>query len=61
MLIPLRYQRTEYGKQIRKLYERHLLSERRCNMREWTIRNDDICNSITTVEKDTYLLEIAKE
>lgn len=54
----LRYQRTEYAKKIRKAYEAHQISERRCNMREWTVRNDDYCNSLTTVTKDNYILEI---
>lgn len=61
MIFPLRYQRTEYGKQIRKLYENHIINERRCNIREWTIRTDDISNSVTTVTKDTLLLEVIKE
>lgn len=51
-------QRTEYAKKIRKLYESHQISERRCNMREWSIRNDGICNTISTVLKDNYVLEV---
>ena len=54
----LKYQRTEYAKQIRKDYEAHKLSERRCNMREWAVRNDEYSNSLTTVQKDNYILEI---
>ena len=54
----LRYQRTEYAKKIRKAYESHQISERRCNMREWTVREDGYCNSLTTVTKDNYILEI---
>lgn len=54
----LRYQRTEYGKQIRKSYEAGIIKERRCNMREFTIRNDEICNTLTTVLKDNYILEM---
>ena len=56
----LKYQRTEYAKRIRKAYEAHKLTERRCNMREWTIRGDDCCNSLTTVQKDNYILEIRR-
>lgn len=54
----LKYQRTEYAKQIRKDYEAHKITERRCNMREWTIRNDEYSNSLTTVVKDNYVLVI---
>lgn len=54
----LKYQRTEYAKKIRKDYESHKLSERRCNMREYTVRIDGYCNSLTTITKDNYILEI---
>lgn len=53
------YKRTEYGKQIRKQYEAHEIKERRCNMRERTIRWDGIGNTITGVLKDFYVLEIS--
>lgn len=52
----LKYQRTDYAKKIRKAYETHKINERRCNMREWTVRNDGICNTISTVQKDYYVL-----
>lgn len=51
----LKYQRTEYAKQIRKDYEAGKIKERRCNMREYTLRTDGICNTITTVQKDCYI------
>lgn len=51
----LKYQRTEYAKKIRKDYEAGKIKERRCNMREWTLRTDGICNTITTVQKDCYI------
>lgn len=54
----LRYQRTEYAKKIRKAYEAHKLIERRCNMREWTIRTDGYCNTLSTIQKDNYILVI---
>lgn len=54
----LKYQRNEYGKQIRKAYETNYLKERRCNMREHSIRTDGLSNTITTVQKDNYILEI---
>ena len=52
----LRYQRTEYAKRIRKQYEAGQIKEQRCNMREYTIREDGCCNTITTVLKDNYIL-----
>ena len=61
MLCPLRYQRTEYAKKIRKAYEAHKIDERRCNLREWTIRTDGISNTLSTVTKDTLLVEVIKE
>lgn len=56
----LKYQRTEYAKKIRKDYEAGKIKERRCNMREYTTRTDGCCNTITTVRKDNYILEITK-
>jgi hypothetical protein len=57
----LRYQRNEYAKAIRKDYEAGKIQERRCNMREYTIREDKCCNTISTVIKDNYILEIITE
>jgi hypothetical protein len=51
----LKYQRTEYAKKIRKDYEAGRIKERRCNMREYTLRDDGLCNTITTVTKDNYI------
>ena len=52
----LKYQRTEYAKQIRKDYELGRIKERRCNLREYTLRTDGCCNTITTVQKDNYIV-----
>jgi len=52
----LKYQRTEYGKSIRKAYEKGIIKERRNNMREYVPRKDGISNTLTTVLKDNYLL-----
>lgn len=57
----LKYQRTEYVKQIRKDYEAGKIKERRCNMREYTLRTDGLCNTTTTVQKDNYLAVENKE
>ena len=54
-------QRTEYGKKIRKDYESHRITERRCNMRMWVPRTDGISNTITTIQKDNYLLWIYEQ
>ena len=56
----LRYERTEWAKKIRKQYEAGLLKERRCKMREYTTRKDGLCNTITTVQKDNYILVVTK-
>lgn len=52
------YERTEYAKKIRKLYELHQIEERRCNMRRRNIRTDGIGNTITGVLKDFYVLVV---
>jgi hypothetical protein len=52
--------RTEYGKQIRKLYENHAIQEKRGNMTKLEARTDGISNTLTTVQKDNLVLEIRK-
>ena len=52
----LRYERTEYAKQIRKKYESHELSEGRYNMRIWSVRTDGICNTVSAILKDPAIL-----
>ncbi len=54
----LKYQRTEYAKKIRKDYEAGRIKERRCNMREYTVRTDGCINTLTTVLKDNYIVEV---
>lgn len=49
--------RTEYGKQIRKAYESKQIQESRHNMTELESRQDNISNTLTTVQKDNLLLE----
>lgn len=60
---PLRKERTDYGKAIRKQYESHLVYEKRSNMTKWSLRKDNISNTITTVQKDTWIacIERVKE
>jgi len=54
----LRYVRTDYAKSIRKAYESGQIKERRYNMRRYAPRTDGLSNTITTVTKDNYLLEV---
>ena len=54
VLVP---KRTEYGKQIRKLYESGMIKESRHNMTELRPRQDGVSNTITTVQKDNYVIE----
>jgi DNA (cytosine-5)-methyltransferase 1 len=49
--------RTEYGKQIRKEYESGIVKESRHNMTELEPRQDGISNTLTSVQKDNYLVE----
>lgn len=49
--------RTEYGKQIRKYYESGLISESRHNMTSMEPRTDGVSNTLTTVQKDNYVVE----
>ena len=48
---------TEYGKQIRKAYESGQIQESRHNMTELEPRQDNVSNTLTTVQKDNLLLE----
>lgn len=52
----LKYQKNEYAKQIRKDYENGLVKEKRSNMREYALRTDGCTNTITTVQKDNYVV-----
>lgn len=53
----LHAERTEYGKAIRKQYEAGEVDEKIGNMRELKPRTDGVSNTITTVQKDNYVLE----
>lgn len=53
----LRYERTDYGKEIRKQYESGEIKEKIGNMRKLSPREDGLSNTLTTVQKDNYLLE----
>jgi DNA (cytosine-5)-methyltransferase 1 len=55
--------RTEYGKQIRKQYEAGEVEEQRKNIQQLEPRNDGVSNTLTSVQKDNYVLipEATKE
>lgn len=53
----LRKERTDFGKAVRKQYERHEIKLKRQDIREWKPRKDGISNTITTVTKDNYMME----
>lgn len=57
----LRAERTEYGKTIRKQYEAGEIYEKIGNMREMKPRTDGVANTITTVHKDNYVIEVKEE
>lgn len=48
--------RTEYGKQIRKQYEACEIEEQRKNIQQLEPRNDGVSNTLTSVQKDNYVL-----
>lgn len=52
--------RTEYGKQIRKQYERGQVNESRHNMTKLEPRTDGMANTLTTVQKDNLLIVYEK-
>lgn len=53
----LRAERTDYGKEIRKQYEAGEVYEKIGNMRKMMPRTDGISNTITTIQKDNYVME----
>lgn len=53
----LKYERTEFGKTIRKKYESREVKLSRNEMRKVVPRTDNIANTLTRVTKDNYLYE----
>ena len=49
--------RTELGKQMRKSYESGEYKDSRHNMTQMEPRNDGVCNTLTSVQKDNLLVE----
>lgn len=57
--IPMRYARNEYGKAIRKEYERGNKAATWAEIRSIEPRKNNIVNTITTVQKDNLILEVS--
>lgn len=53
----MRSERTEFGKSVRKEYERHELGLKRQDMCIWRPRKDGVSNCITTFTKDNIMIE----
>lgn len=46
MIYCIKFERNEYAKKIRKSYEHKLIKERRCNMKQATLRDDGIAKYV---------------
>ena len=57
----LRNVRTEYGKQIRKDYEAGRLKISRHSFLQKEIREDGVCNTLDSVQKDNLLAVEVKQ
>lgn len=51
----IKQERNEFAKKARKLYENGLLKMKRKEMKNMTIRDDGISNTLTGVTKDNML------
>ncbi|WP_308242291.1 hypothetical protein [uncultured Prevotella sp.] len=52
----LKTERSDYGKAVRRAYERGEVSLRRIEVKQYTIRLDGVSNTITSVQKDNWIL-----
>ena len=57
----LKTERNEYAKQIRNDYESHKINAKRCELKQITIREDGLSNTITTITKDNLVLVDARK
>lgn len=53
----MRSERTNFGKSVRKQYERHEINLKRQDMRIWRPRKNGVSNCITTLTKDNIMIE----
>lgn len=58
MIFPLKKQRNELGKRMRKAYEAHQTNLRRKDIKELVPMFDGIARTITTIVHDNLLLEV---
>ncbi len=56
----LKFERSEYGKAIRKAYESGEIKIPRSHMWQVAIRKDGCSNTVTTVLKDNLIFEIVE-
>lgn len=56
--VVFRKERTEYGRRVRREYERGLPYDKA--MRQYMPRPDGLSNTITTIVKDNLLIEITR-
>ena len=52
----LKTERSEYGKAVRKAYERGEIRFKRMEVKQYTARLDGVSNTITGVQKDNWIL-----
>ena len=52
----LKTERSEYGKAVRRAYERGEIRLMRMEVKEYTARLDCVSNTITGVQKDNWIL-----
>lgn len=57
-VFPLKKQRNELGRKMRKAYEAHLTDLRRKDIKEVVPMFDGIARTITTIVHDNLLLEV---
>lgn len=60
-VVALRMVRTDEGKRLRKAYEAHEVHHGYNEHRKAEPRTDGLCNTLSTVQKDNYLLEVEDE
>lgn len=61
-IYPIKKQRNEYGKLIRKDYEAHRLPDvRRKDIKRYEPMGDGVCRTVTTFVEDNLMLEIYED
>ena len=52
----LKTERSDYGKEVRRVYERGEIRLMRMEVKQYTARLDGVSNTITGVQKDNWIL-----